>query len=291
LIYYLFKRKEMFSYIQSLSAQAAQPNLNITRLGQIRISLPPYDQQRQISFILSAYDDLIENNRRRIQLLEEAARLLYKEWFVRLRFPGHEHVKIKDGVPEGWKEMTIGEASSFLGRGITPKYDDKAQGIVINQKCIRNRLVNMSLARHQSKDVPPNKMVQHGDVLINSTGEGTLGRVAQFLCQVENCTVDSHITITRPAEDIPKLYFGYRILLMEDYLAKMGRGATNQTELSKTTISDILFILPPKSLVEDFELIVGNTSKQIQILTSQNYKLAKARDLLLPRLMNGELAV
>gem|GEM_PF-3379662 len=78
---------------------------------------------------------------------------------------------------------------------------------------------------------------------------------------------------------------------MEDYLAKMGRGATNQTELSKTTISDILFILPPKSLVEDFELIVGNTSKQIQILTSQNYKLAKARDLLLPRLMNGELAV
>ena len=215
-------------------------------------------EQQHIADILSAYDDLIENNRRRMQLLEQAARLLYQEWFVRLRFPGHEHVKIKDGVPEGWEKVTIAAASSFLSRGITPKYDEEANGIVINQKCIRNKLVDMNLARHQSKEVPQNKLVQYGDVLINSTGQGTLGRVSQFLDEIENCTVDSHITIARPAEGIPRHYFGHRISLVEDYLGTMGRGATNQTELSRDTIGDIPFILPQKSIAEDFELILSN---------------------------------
>ena len=112
-------------------------------------------------------------------MLEQSARLLYKEWFVRLRFPGHEHVKIKDGVPEGWTQKTINELSSYLNRGITPKYDDDSAGIVINQKCVRERLVNLDLARRQAKEVPKEKLVKFGDVLVNSTGEGTLGRVAQ----------------------------------------------------------------------------------------------------------------
>ena len=289
-IKYLFDALLQRQY-KTFTQGAAQDNLSQAKLLSLKFPIPGLSEQQYIAGILSAYDDLIENNRRRIQLLEQAARLLYKEWFVHLRFPGHEHVKINKGVPDGWGKLTIGEASSLLRRGITPKYDEEAKGLVINQKCIRNRLVNMSLTRRQSKEVPPSKMVQYGDVLINSTGEGTLGRVAQFLSQIENCTVDSHITIARPAESIPKLYFGYRISLMEDYLTKMGRGATNQTELSKDTIADIPFILPPKSIAEYFELTVGNTSRQIQILTSQNYKLTEARDLLLPRLMNWEIAV
>ena len=113
------------------------------------------NQQRYIASILSAYDDLIENNRRRIQLLEQAARLLYKEWFVRLRFPGHEGVKVKDEVPEGWEKTTVGDVSSSISRGITPKYDEEASGIVLNQKCVRYQRVEMSQARRQSKVVPP----------------------------------------------------------------------------------------------------------------------------------------
>ena len=289
-IKYLFDALLQRQY-KTFTQGAAQDNLSQAKLLSLKFPIPGISEQLYIADILSVCDDLIENNRRRIQLLEQAARLLYKEWFVRLRFPGYEHVKIKEGVPEGWEKLTIGEASSFLKRGITPKYDEEAKGLVINQKCIRNSLVNMNLARRQSKEVPPSKMVQYGDVLINSTGEGTLGRIAQFLSQIENCTVDSHITIVRPAEGIPKLYFGYRISSMEDYLASMGRGATNQTELSKDTIADIPFILPSKSIADDFELTVDNTSRQIQTLTSQNHKLTEARDLLLPRLMNGEIAV
>ena len=110
------------------------------RFPQDTVPTPPLNVQERIGETLSAYDDLIENNWRRIRLLEQAARMLYQEWFVHLRFPGHEHVKINNGVPEGWERLTIGEASSLLRRGITPKYDEEAKGLVINQKCIRNRL-------------------------------------------------------------------------------------------------------------------------------------------------------
>jgi len=159
---------------QKFTQGAAQDNLSQEKLLSLKFPTPELRTQKRIADILSTYDDLIENNRRRIQLLEQSARLLYKEWFIRLRFPGHEHVKIKDGVPEGWTQKTINELISYLNRGITPKYDDDSTGIVINQKCVRERLINLDLARRQAKEVPKEKLVIFGDVLVNSTGEGTL---------------------------------------------------------------------------------------------------------------------
>jgi type I restriction enzyme S subunit len=268
-----------------------QVELSARDVGLLPIKLRDRQEQDRIASILSAYDDLIENNRRRIQLLEQAARLLYREWFVYLRFPGHENVNIKDGVPEGWEKTTIGSVSSFISRGITPKYNEEAPGIVLNQKCIRNQRVEMELARYQSKEVMPNKLVRYGDVLINSTGQGTLGRVAQFFGSIENCTVDSHVTIARPHEGLPVQLYGHHIASMEDFLAIMGRGATNQTELSKDTVSEIPFFRLPHMLGEQFEAFAKETSGQIQNLMQQNTMLVKARDLLLPRLMNGDVAV
>ena len=290
-LYYYFSSREAIERIMNLTSSSGVPHINLTVLRNFEIPVPPVETQRAIASILSAYDNLIENNRRRIQLLEQAARLLYKEWFVHLRFPGHEHVKIKDGVPEGWENTTVGDISSFISRGITPKYDEEAPGIVINQKCIRDRKVTISLARRQSKEVPLGKLVRCGDVLINSTGQGTLGRVAQFIEDVENCTVDSHVTIARPAEGIPIFLYGETIASMEDYLATMGRGATNQTELSKDTVAGLPFLYPPGSISSGFEQYVGNIARQIQNLMRQNTSLSKARDLLLPRLMNGEVKV
>jgi len=288
---YLLRSHEYRERLKGLSGGAAIVNISQSVLKRLSIPLPSLPQQERIASILSAYDDLIENNRRRIQLLEQAARLLYREWFVHLRFPGHEHVKIKDGVPEGWEKTTIGSVSSFISRGITPKYDEEAPGIVLNQKCIRNQRVDMGLSRRQSKEAPSNKIVRHGDVLINSTGQGTLGRVAQFFGSIENCTVDSHITIARPYEDLPVRLYGHHVASMEDFLATMGRGATNQTELSKDTVSEIPFFRPPHLLVEQFEAFTKETSGQVQNLMQRNTMLAKARDLLLPRLMNGGVAV
>lgn len=153
---------------------------------------------------LSVKDSIVAN----LPMRGGKARLLYREWFIHLRFPGHEHVKIIDCVPEGWEKSIIGRKSSFISRGIIPHYDDEAVGIVMNQKCIRDKKLTLDFARRQSKEVPPNKLVRFGDVLINSTGQGTLGRVAQFLDEIENCTVDSHVTISRPDENVPIFLYG-----------------------------------------------------------------------------------
>ncbi len=241
--------------------------------------------------MLTNYDDLIENNRRRIALLEEAARLLYQEWFVRLRFPGYEHTPIIDGLPEKWKQRPLKEVTSFLKRGITPHYDDDAEGVVINQKCIRDSRLNLNVARRQSRKFNVERQVRIGDVLINSTGEGTLGRVAQVKAPIENCTVDTHVTIVRPQPGIPIHYFGMSVMAWGPKFSTMGRGATNQTELSPGTIGGSEILVPPRTLMEQFDLFAGPIYEQISDLTAQNDKASFARDLLLPRLMSGEIAV
>jgi type I restriction enzyme S subunit len=108
-LYYYFSSREAIQRIISFTSSSGVPHINLTVLRNFEVPVPPLGIQQVIAATLSAYDDMIENNRRRIQLLEAAARLLYQEWFVHLRFPGHEHVKIIDGVPEGWTRTTLGE--------------------------------------------------------------------------------------------------------------------------------------------------------------------------------------
>ena len=116
-VYYFFKNPQTFRMCQGIGGQAAQPNINLTVLKGFDLPLPDLRTQDAIVEVLSAYDDLIENNRRRIALLEEAARLLYREWFVHFRFPGHEHVEIVDGTPDGWERRTFGAVCQAVGGG------------------------------------------------------------------------------------------------------------------------------------------------------------------------------
>ena len=119
-IYYHFKNPRTFQMCQGMGGQAAQPNINLAVLKSFAISLPDLRTQNEVAETLSAYDDLIENNRRRIALLEEAARMLYREWFVHFRFPGHEHVKIIDGIPEGWGRRTLGDLVDVVNDTVKP---------------------------------------------------------------------------------------------------------------------------------------------------------------------------
>ena len=255
------------------------------------IPVPALPVQTKIASILSAYDDLIDNNRRRVALLEEAARLLYRQWFVHFLFPGHEHVKIIDGLPEGWERRTIGDITAFLGRGISPSYDDEAEYLVVNQKCVRNRMLAMAPARRQKKEFKPEKALRCLDVLINSTGTGTLGRVAQCWFEPSNTTFDSHVTVARPIDAVDPYWFGYAMLELESVFEGMGDGATNQKELGRARIADTCLISPTHLLQRNFGSFASDTANQIQVLADQNDKLAQARDLLLPRLMNGEITV
>jgi type I restriction enzyme, S subunit len=277
--------------INQIDVGSAIPTTSRNAFYAVSLSIPSCAIQERVAAILSTYDDLIENNQRRIALLEESARLLYREWFVRFRFPGHEHTRIVDGVPEGWMRKPLNQLTSFLKRGITPDYDDEAECLIVNQKCIRDSRINLMLARHQSKEVKPDRLLQFGDVLVNSTGEGTLGRVAQVKMPINNCTVDTHVTIVRPKTGVALHYFGQAIMEWEPRFARMGKGATNQTELSPASIGETEIFMPPHSLMEHFELFAVPIYEQITNLTAQNKNLTTTRDLLLPRLMNGEIAV
>lgn len=270
---------------------AAQPKLSQGSLRSIKVRVPDSKTQLQISTVIDAYDDLIEINCRRIALLEESARLLYREWFVNLRFPEHETTKIASGIPHGWKRKTVGELTAFLNRGITPKYDDTATGLVINQKCIRGGLIGLAPARRQSKEVKADRLLQVGDVLINSTGAGTLGRVAQIRSPIPACTVDTHVTIARPTDVSRAAFLGVTLLELEPLLSTMGVGSTNQLELSRSAIAALPVLEPPASLQQAFNELAWPILTQADTLVQTNDKLAKARDELLPKLMSGAITV
>jgi type I restriction enzyme S subunit len=290
-LYHLFNTPFVRGQIRASATGGKVRHTAPKRIYAIRVSTPTVRVQHKIAEMISAYDELIENNRRRIALLEEAARMLYREWFVYLRFPGHEHVKIIKSLPEGWERMSIGQGCSFLGRGISPTYDDDGEYLVVSQKCIRNRLFSITPARLQSKEYTPEKALRYLDVLINSTGTGTLGRVAQCWFDPQATTFDSHVTIARPNTSVDPFWFGYALMELEPIFEGMGEGATNQKELSKSRIAHLQIVKPPHPLQVLFADLAANTSVQIQTLTDQSNKLAEARDLLLPRLMNGEIAV
>jgi len=273
-----------------------QTELSRSRLGnETRIPVPKIQVQQRIAAILSAYDELIENSQRRIKILEAMARGLYREWFVLFRFPGHEnHPRVASTageIPKGWEVKKLGDISSYINRGITPTYDDEGDSIVINQKCVRDQRLNLEPARKQSKAVSNEKRVCFGDVLINSTGVGTLGRVAQVYENLKNYTVDTHVTIARAGRDTDIDFFGCCLLSLQEKFESLGIGATGQTELGRTAISDIEVVIPPIYLQRQFGQAVHGMRSAAETYGKQIQNLRRTRDLLLPRLLSGQINV
>jgi len=260
---------------------------------RMHITLPPLEEQKRIASVLSAYDDLIENNTRRIKILEEMAQMLYREWFVHFRFPGHEKVRTVESelgpIPEGWTVKCVKDVSSYINRGISPKYDDDADGWVLNQKCIRDHRLNLGPSRRQSKPVPSEKVVRKGDILINSTGIGTLGRVAQVHRELKNFTVDSHVTIVRPAKHSD--YLGELAIELEPQFEAAGVGSTGQTELGRERIAGTQFVCPPAELQARYSEHAAALHQLSTRLLQKNENLRTTRDLLLPKLISGEIPV
>ena len=277
--------------LHGVSFGATVPHIKVGDAENLEIPCPSLDVQKSIGSLLAAYDDLIEANRRRICLLEESARLLYREWFINLRYPGYEQAPLNSGLPEGWLTQEVCSLTSFLSRGITPKYDESAKGLVINQKCVRNGRLNLQPARRQSKEVKAERLIRLGDILINSTGAGTLGRVAQVRSEIEDCTVDTHVTIVRPSSPESASFLGVALLELEPVLSTMGVGSTNQLELGRADIGAMKLLVPPAALQQDFHTSVSPIFEQVETLVLTNELLISARDSLLPELMSGAIQV
>lgn len=286
---YYFKSS---AFRKALSGNAV--GTNIQNLSQDRLSshiayVPTIEMQRKIASVLSAYDDLIENNQKQIKLLEEAAQRLYKEWFVDLCFPGHETTPIVDGVPEGWERMVLSEVTSVLKRGISPKYSDNGKYSVINQKCIRSSIMDISESRRQEKEYVPTLNLQDSDTVICSTGTGTLGRVGRVYGDYPNTTFDSHVTLVRAKENPNYIY--HVVKSQQEYLMGMGRGSTNQQELYRDVIERLVVLCPSQDILLKADRVLNAIHCKIKAVYLQNNLLVESRDRLLPKLMSGELEV
>ena len=265
-VYYFFKNPRTFQKFQGLSSQAAQPNINLTMLKGVELPLPDIRTQDAIVKILSAYDDLIETNRRRIALLEEAARLLYAEWFVHFRFPGHEHVKITDGLPEGWERWTFGEIAE-LKYGKALKKENRVNGPFPVYGS------SGEVGTHQKA------LVEAPAIVIGR--KGNVGSV--FWSAKDFWPIDTAYFISKEQSD----YWLFHTL------SNIGFQNTDSgvPSLNRDFAYSRKIVVPTQNLRQDFNLTVESMFGQLQLLEAYNQKLAQARDLLLPRLMNGETAV
>jgi type I restriction enzyme S subunit len=281
--------------LKSLGSGSTVEHLRVPDCEMITIPAPALQDQRKIGAVLRSIDDLVENNRRQAEVLEEMARTIYREWFVKFRYPGHESVPLVDStlgsIPDGWEPSTVGEVSSVVVRGISPKYAEDGPWIVLNQKCIRDQRVSLAAARKQVRNVTDAKRVRPGDVLINSTGVGTLGRVAIYRGSSQGVTVDSHVTIARPAEQTLSAWFGMSLLAMQAEIERMGSGATGQTELRKSDVESLKLPKPPDDLASEFAATVDPIQSQIDALLAKTVTMSTLRDALLPKLVTGQIDV
>lgn len=275
------------------SDKAAVPGVNRNDLHARKVIVTrDIAQQKAIADVLSAYDDLIENNRRRIQLLEQAARLLYKEWFVHLRFPGHEHVTIAEGVPEGWSKGTVADFGEIItGKTPSTKTPENFGGnipFVKTPDMHHSRIIIETEASLSERGAAtqPKKTLPVGTILVACIG-AKLGVVS---ITGRPCQTNQQINAVIPCKDYVRHYSLFTLIDVKPQLEAMGGGAT-MPNVNKTKFASIPVLIPPPPLLQEFEVFAKASFQQIQLLHQQNSSLTSARDLLLPRLMNGEVAV
>ena len=270
-------------YIQSISNGSAQPNANAQMISSFEINLPPLSTQHRIATILSRYDSLIENYQKQIKLLEEAAQRLYKEWFIDLRFPGHENTNIIDGVPEGWEKKKLHEIAEVV-MGSSPKsefYNNDKQGLPFHQgvgsygtRFVDDNVYSTSITR----------LAEPNSILFSV--RAPVGR----LNITKNKIIIGRGLAAMNHKDGFQSFLFY--MLKERFFMDniIGNGSIFAS-ISKVELLDQEFIVPPMITIMAFESLSSKLDKKIQGVDTQLRLLTEARDRLLPKLMSGEIEI
>ena len=289
-------RAELFTRIGG----AVQQVINLADLKTIHVPMPSAFEQKRIAETLSAYDDLIENNRRRMALLEESARLLYREWFVRLRFPGYEHTPILAGVPQGWHSVPLAEICTKIGSGFTPRGGEASylpEGVTL----IRSMNVyddnfddgGLAFLSDEQAATLAGVAVESKDILINITG-ASVARCCMAPERHLPARVNQHVMIIRVDTEKADPFFVHKAINSDEQkrqLLSYARKGSTREALTKDEMARFEITVPTATLMRQFGEIAASSFRQREVLAQQNQKLRTARDLLLPRLMSGELAV
>lgn len=276
-VFYLLKNN--LDKVKGLDSGTSSGRENVSKSSFSSIEIKvvkDLSTQRRIGSILSAYDDLIENNLKRIKFLEEKARLHY------IQYQPNEKITLQD-------------IADYLGRGVTPKYEEGSNFFAINQKANKGSLLdyNQFKSLDTKLEVPQDKFAKWGDLLINSLGEGTLGRVHFYTDKSDLFAVDQHMSIFRTQKQHYTFYL-YQFLSSkygQGLLDSLKKGGTNMTMLNISDLRQLEVSYPKENELIELWNICKPLFQLKQILINKNTKLREARDILLPRLMSGEIVV
>ncbi|WP_436736125.1 restriction endonuclease subunit S [Streptomyces sp. BBFR102] len=276
-LYYALSNPSAVAQVQGEAIGSSVPGFNLTQLRKVEITCPPLAEQREIAHILGSLDDKIAVNERIAATTRELGMTLFSQ-----AAQGDDLV-----------DFEVNTIATSLTRGVAPKYSDSPEElIVLNQKCIRDGRVNLAPARRTLGDkVRATKILHRNDVLVNSTGVGTLGRVARWTTDVE-ATVDSHITIVRfDAQQVDPVCAGFAMLRSQPEIEAMGEGSTGQTELRRTQVGSLKFTMPSPTRQRELRVKLDSLEERADQALTESRALATLRDSLLPQLMSGRLRV
>lgn len=274
-LYYVMLSRDFYMQADTVAIGAAQRTISLTALRNMEVELPSMEIQHRIATILSRYDSLIENYQKQIKLLEEAAQRLYKEWFIDLRFPGHENTKIVDGVPEGWEVKSIIDVYNFKYGKILPTKDFVKDGAIPVYGASKQ------IGRYSKANCFEPK------VLIGSRGNA--GFVHRTIEDETYVTNNSFIVEPKKEFKYLRLPYIYESLKVMDFVA-ICTGAA-QPQLTLNSIASLKYIIPSDRIITDYCDVSVLFFKKIAMSYKQLRLLAEARDRLLPRLMSGEITV
>lgn len=284
-----YKLKSVRAALLKLVVAGAQRNLSSGIIKGFKIEVPSLERQVVVAEILSAYDDLIKTNQRRSTLLEEAVRVLYQEWFVRFRFPGHEHVKIVDGVPEGWERLTLGAIAKTNHDSYSAKELPDEINYIDISSVTRGRITSKTFMPAAEAPGRARRKARDGDIIWSNV-RPNLRAYALILEPEENDVFSTGFTVLT-AKEVPFTWL-YQFVTTDSFVGHLvnhatgaGYPAVRPDDFERATV-----VVPPKALLTYFHETTEPNFRLIAKLNVQNAKLAQARDLLLPRLMNGEIA-
>lgn len=288
-LYYLFNTRDVRHQIAASASGTKVRHTAPDRIGQVVVNLPPPKVQCRIADVLSAYDDLMENNRRRMALLEEAARQLYREWFVRLRFPGREHTRVTDGVPEGWERVPAPEAIGINPR--TPLSDELEHWWVQMADLPTDSMVIQNAVKREGRG---GSKFRNRDTLfarITPCLENGKTGFVNFMAEGEVGRGSTEFIVLRSKRLTPEfVYCLARTYDFRENAIKSMVGSSGRQRVQESCFQEFLVLVPSRRVLTLFAESVEPLFQQIKVLHLQNQKLRAARDLL-PRLMSGEVAV
>ncbi len=289
LAYYLLSPQQQYGLLGTANG-ATVAHVNIPTIRNLKIDVPDLDKQVKIAGIISAYDNLIENNQKQIKLLEEAAQRLYKEWFVDLRFPGYETTPVVDGVPEGWKWTQLADIAAVNKRSISKDYSFEYIDYIDIGSVSAGRIE--SKTRYMLKDAPgrAKRVVCDGDVIWGMVRPNLKSYALVF--HPQDTTIASTGFAVLSAKKVPFSFLYCHVIQDEfiSYLVNCTNGAAYPA-VKPIHFEEANILVPTNSLLEKFQALAEPMFRKIEVLSKQIEVAAEARDRLLPKLMSGELEV